>query len=504
MPRVIEAFKQFFDGEGDPLIEGKLKFTVSGTNATDKDTYADVNETIANTNPVLLDSEGRAPNIFGSGSYRVTLYSSDDLQISKKDPVPGVSSNSDNGFPSWNGELAYNIPDIVVADDLNLYRSLTNNNKNNNPLASVENWEQIEFEQFYNAYRTYDIGDRVLYDNVVFVSKVSSNLGNTPGTSTTEWGNLDNGFPLWLTTSDYNIPDMVTGSNLNIYRSIIDANEGNDPTISNTAWEQVKFEQVYKSEKTYSKYDRCIDSLGLSYISLADSNLNNAPAANTDKWFRESSNLYTVIVDYNIGDLAIGSDGVQYKTLIANGPSSTVVDPVGDVTSTWGEAIPAATETVAGVAEIATQAESDAITDDERIVTPLKLGVTVGTADSSVVKTALNASGDASIYAARAWVNFNGTGTVAIRASGNVSSITDDGTGKYTVNFTEEMEDINYVVSGVTRSDNAGGDAEGLFSLIPGSGTAYPLATTSVKVATSYSPGGNYGDFDLVSVVVHR
>jgi hypothetical protein len=44
----------------------------------------------------------------------------------------------------------------------------------------------------------------------------------------------------------------------------------------------------------------------------------------------------------------------------------------------------------------------------------------------------------------RAWVNFNGTGTVAIRASFNVTSITDNGTGDYTVNFTTAMSDANY------------------------------------------------------------
>ena len=53
-------------------------------------------------------------------------------------------------------------------------------------------------------------------------------------------------------------------------------------------------------------------------------------------------------------------------------------------------------------------------------------------------------------YACRAWVNFNGTGTVAIRASGNVSSITDNGTGNYTVNFTNAMPDINYSVNATT------------------------------------------------------
>ena len=48
-------------------------------------------------------------------------------------------------------------------------------------------------------------------------------------------------------------------------------------------------------------------------------------------------------------------------------------------------------------------------------------------------------------YLCKAWVNFNGTGTVAIRASGNVSSITDNGTGDYRVNFTNAMPDTNYV-----------------------------------------------------------
>ena len=48
---------------------------------------------------------------------------------------------------------------------------------------------------------------------------------------------------------------------------------------------------------------------------------------------------------------------------------------------------------------------------------------------------------------AKAWVNFNGTGTVAIRAAFNVSSITDNGTGDYTVNFTTAMVDANYATT---------------------------------------------------------
>lgn len=77
-----------------------------------------------------------------------------------------------------------------------------------------------------------------------------------------------------------------------------------------------------------------------------------------------------------------------------------------------------------------------------------------GDVAASQITTALNATGSAPIYACRAWVNFNGTGTVAIRASGNVSSITDVGTGNYIVNFTTVMVDDDYSASGATSNDS--------------------------------------------------
>jgi hypothetical protein len=55
----------------------------------------------------------------------------------------------------------------------------------------------------------------------------------------------------------------------------------------------------------------------------------------------------------------------------------------------------------------------------------------------------------------RAWVNFNGTGTVAIRASFNVTSITDNGTGDYTVNFTNALPDVNYAFTGTLAAGSA-------------------------------------------------
>lgn len=67
---------------------------------------------------------------------------------------------------------------------------------------------------------------------------------------------------------------------------------------------------------------------------------------------------------------------------------------------------------------------------------------------------------------ARAWVNFNGTGTVAIRASNNVTSITDNGTGDYTVNFTTAMPDASYAFTGMAQDNSTkmsiAGNADGV------------------------------------------
>lgn len=91
----------------------------------------------------------------------------------------------------------------------------------------------------------------------------------------------------------------------------------------------------------------------------------------------------------------------------------------------------------------------------------VRLGVgNAGATSSDAVE--FNSSGISKVggyptYQCRAWVNFNGTGTVAIRASGNVSSITDNGTGDYTVNFTTAMADANFttVVSALNISSNS-------------------------------------------------
>ena len=126
----------------------------------------------------------------------------------------------------------------------------------------------------------------------------------------------------------------------------------------------------------------------------------------------------------------------------------------------------------------------------ESLVSPAKVKAgAVSTIDSE-----FNVSGSAPKYACRAWVNFNGTGTVAIRASGNVSSITDNGVGNYTINFTTAMQDANYAVASIGRTDSI---VPALFN------ESSPPTSSSVSIRFR-TPAGTSADVTYGHLVVFR
>ena len=95
-------------------------------------------------------------------------------------------------------------------------------------------------------------------------------------------------------------------------------------------------------------------------------------------------------------------------------------------------------------------------------------------------------------YGCRAWVNFNGTGTVAIRGSGNVSSITDNGTGRYALNFTNALPDANYAVVSLAAGD--------MYVQINNS---VSYSTTTVSVATNNTSNAGV-DSAVICVSIFR
>ena len=119
--------------------------------------------------------------------------------------------------------------------------------------------------------------------------------------------------------------------------------------------------------------------------------------------------------------------------------------------------------------------------------------------------TISNQSGSASVPSdtvingsAKAWVNFNGTGTVAIRASFNVSSITDNGTGDYTVNFTSALSDANYSYAGNCNN------ASNLYArnVVSSSGTHF--TTSSLRIGCFFTGDGALTDSGSTTLAIFR
>ncbi len=97
----------------------------------------------------------------------------------------------------------------------------------------------------------------------------------------------------------------------------------------------------------------------------------------------------------------------------------------------------------------------------------------------------LQTTGGDGLYLAKAWVNFNGDGTVAIRDSGNVSSVTDNGTGLYTANLTSAMANSNYKVSGSAGKTSTTASQEIIFYGSNVTPTSPSTTAVGVKIVNS-------------------
>ena len=135
--------------------------------------------------------------------------------------------------------------------------------------------------------------------------------------------------------------------------------------------------------------------------------------------------------------------------------------------------------------------------------------------DSSITFSKLSTSAteadNAASRVAKAWVNFDGTtntaGNCTIRADFNVSTVADNGTGNYTINFTSSMADVDYVITGVCSLSNAYPSYSG--SRIPYiSAPAGTMSTSAIQIATgagaTSTGAGDAADAAFVTVAIFR
>lgn len=185
MPRSVNPRPQFFDSSGDPLVSGLMYFYEPGT-TTDKTTYADVNLSVANSNPVVLSADGRLPNVWFDGSARQVLRTAAGVLIWDIDPVGGA--NITGPLSEWSPDVTYGMFDIVITSDGRLWRSLIDANTDNAPASSPTAWEQLEFITIWNANVTYALNATVkASDGLFYKSTLNGNIGNDPTTASVNW-----------------------------------------------------------------------------------------------------------------------------------------------------------------------------------------------------------------------------------------------------------------------------------------------------------------------------
>lgn len=182
--RLVNPVSQFFDSAGAPLIGGKLAFFEPET-TTPKETYSDAGLSVLNTNPVILNADGRIPDVFFNGAARVVLTDINDVQIWERDPV---STDQQGGqFSPWDSESIYSSGDVVRFTDSKFYRSVIDGNTNRAPV-STNSWERVSFIGQWLSNVSYNKPNIVIAgDDRPYLSLSNGNQGNNPEVDSVNW-----------------------------------------------------------------------------------------------------------------------------------------------------------------------------------------------------------------------------------------------------------------------------------------------------------------------------
>ena len=120
---------------------------------------------------------------------------------------------------------------------------------------------------------------------------------------------------------------------------------------------------------------------------------------------------------------------------------------------------------------------------------------------STIKVDTIKTTSNVEVFTCKAWVNFDGT-TAGIRASGNVTSVVDNGTGNFTVNFTNSMTDNNY--SYAVNGWKIGGYSPHADIYFGGSGYSTYVTTSSIQVGYAGTSGFTVSDPNVMSIVIFR
>jgi hypothetical protein len=261
-------------------------------------------------------------------------------------------------------------------------------------------------------------------------------------------------------------------------------------------------------------------NISVRYLGIPASNITTTAYRTITEFTATASQTTFTPASYTPGFINVYRNGVLLGTADYTATNGTTVvlavgATAGDLVSTESfyvssvlNAIPAVGSAVIG-SYIADGAIGTAKIADDAVTTakiaagaviPADLSTGAPSWDSSGVLSFNSGYGSTAVaYACRSWVSFNGTGTVAIRGSGNVSSITDNGTGLYTVNFTTAMPDANYGWTGSVKDDGASAPF-----LSTAASVSTPIYSTTQLKVQSWTYAGSPYDSSAVTVTIFR
>ena len=199
----------------------------------------------------------------------------------------------------------------------------------------------------------------------------------------------------------------------------------------------------------------------------------------------ETDLLRQILIEVQALSLGGLVDGSVTTPKLADGSVTTAKIADGSVTTAKIADLNVTTAKLADLAVTTAKLDNNSVTSAKIV-------------DGTIAAADLNGaqSGSAPIFGLRAWVNFNGTGTVAILGSGNVSSVTDNNLGDYTISFVTAMSDTNYAVVASAAGSGGSDPAAWINNAV--------YTTSSVRITTGFSSTGNLADASIVNIMVIR
>jgi hypothetical protein len=473
---------QFFDNNGNPLVGGKLYTYAAGT-TTPLATYTDASAGTPNTNPVILDSRGEANVWLSATTYKFVLKDSADATIWTVDNISNSLSLSQ--ILAASGSAAS--PPYTFASDTDTGMYLAAVGQIGFSVAGVpvlrSNSTAMTIGQSGGA-NDVDVthyGDTLQTGNFNLTGDV-----NVTGAAVFNEAGAD---------KDFRVEGDTDANLLFVDASTDRVGVGTNAPSSKLHVAQGTGSAIFGTTAGGSGYGGVFQNTDAGTTKFF-----NAAGAGGNGIFSAGLGASTYLFMDTSGNVGIGTNSpvsvlhakssngiiVSETTAARNSNNNYIVfrDATGNAGTVGYTNVSSAfilDNTLNGVMNFATNGAA-------------RMQIGADGSQSSVIPSGSTLYPQ---FACRAWINFNGTGTPASRGNGNVSSITDNGTGDYTINFTTAMPDANYAVVGMAMGTSGVNEA-----IVTTPGTV-AWAAGSVRIGIRGGAGTLY-DVAYVNVAVFR